>query len=710
MPSDTAVAAPARPRLAASNMSLGGLMSVQSLESIQRDAQRQSDIAVQAEQQAPAISGLAAHIKSFFQQAQTARQQIEIDMLEALYARRGQYTADKQAKILEAGQPLIFMMLPSVKMRQAESLLRDVFMGAGQDKPFTLRPTPVPELPPFEVAKIHQEVTAEVEQAINMGLEPTLQAVRERLVAAKTELVNRLTEAANDAAKRMEDKMEDQLVEGGFPDALDQFITDLTTFKTAFIAGPIVRKKPKLSWGPGNQPVVTEVLSLEWERVDPFEIYPAPWAKSLADKSPLVRRHKMTRASLTELIGVEGYSEDSIRKVLELYGTAGLHDWLSIDSRVALAEGKNNASATQTGLIDALQFWGSVSGQMLRDWGMKAKDVPDVAKEYQVEAWLVGSYVIKAVLNADPLARRPLYGHSYERIPGSVWGNSVYDLMRDCADMCNGAARALAANLGISSGPQVAINIDRVAPGEDIDSMYPWKIWQVTSDPMGSTAKAVDFFQPSSNAAELMGVYEKFSTLADEYTGIPKYMTGTEGTPGAGRTASGLSMMIGNASKIIKQVIAGVDQHLLTPLLERLYYYNMRYSDDPDLKGDASIMARGADSLMAKDAAQVRRNEFLQATNNPTDMQIIGLEGRAEVLRASLSTLDMNPDKVVPPVAVLKDRQKQVQMAQAAAAAEAQQPPGPGAQQAAPAGPAPNGQALMNGAPITDNFQPSQGG
>jgi hypothetical protein len=508
----------------------------------------------------------------------------------------------------------------------------------------------------------------------------------------------------------MEDKMEDQLQEGGFAEAFDAFITDLTTFKTAFISGPIVRRKPRLSWGEGNEPVVTIENTLEWERVDPFDMYPAPWAKHIND-GPLIRKHKLTREKLVEMIGVEGYSEPAIRKVLELYGTGGLNDWLTVDSQRARAEGKLVTIETiESGLIDALQYWGSVSGAMLRSWGMTEAQVPDAAKEYQVEAWCIGTYVIRAVLNADPLARRPFYADSYERIPGTVWGNSVYDLMRDCADMCNAAARSLAANMGISSGPQAAVNVDRIAPGEKITEMFPWKIWQTTSDPMGSTAKPIDFFQPASNATELMGVFAKFSDLADEYTGIPKYTVGAESAGGAGRTASGMSMMLGNASKIIKAVVGSVDSQILTPLLERLYYYNMRYSKDPDLKGDVRVVARGALSLTTKESAQVRRGEFLVATNNPTDMQIMGLEGRAEILRAAASTLDLNPSKIVPPVPVLKDRQRMLQMQQAQAAMAGEAP-----QANVPPGPSGNGQALMApgggaGAPVTDNFSPQPQG
>jgi hypothetical protein len=279
----------------------------------------------------------------------------------------------------------------------------------------------------------------------------------------------------------------------------------------------------------------------------------------------------------------------------------------------------------------------------------------------------------------------------------------MYDLMSDCVKMCNASARSIANNMAISSGPQVVVYTDRLPTGEDITSMFPWKIWQSVSDPMGGTAKPVDFFQPQSNVAELMAIYEKFSTMADEYTGIPRYMTGTEGTPGAGRTASGLSMMIGNASKIIKQVVNGIDLYIIAPSVERLYQHNMLYGEDPDLKGDVEIVARGAMSLITKEAAQVRRNEFLQSTANPFDMQIIGMEGRAEVLRETARSLDMNTDRIVPPVSVIRQRA----MAQAMAQQGMQAPQGQPPEQAPDAGGQPQNQQLMNGAPVTDHFQPA---
>jgi hypothetical protein len=208
----------------------------------------------------------------------------------------------------------------------------------------------------------------------------------------------------------------------------------------------------------------------------------------------------------------------------------------------------------------------------------------------------------------------------------------------------------------------------------------------------------MQFFQPSSLSNELMSVYEKFATLADEYTGIPRYMSGDSPGGGAARTASGMSMLMSNAGKSIKQVISNIDEEVIRPVIERLYFYNMRYGDDPDLKGDVNIVARGASALIVKEQAQMRQNQFLQiALSSPIAQQIVGPEGIAELLRQAAKTLDMNPDRIVPPIEILKQRMLQAQQ-MAAAQQVAGQPPAPQ-----------EGAVLENGAPVTNNFAPIPG-
>jgi hypothetical protein len=700
----------APPGAAPQQLNVGGIMAIKPLSTLlAEEATQAAREQAQTAQQEPMIEGLAGHVRRHWKLAEEAKRTVEQEMLEAVRAKRGEYTPAKLAEIQSQGGSGIYMMLFATKARQAKALLTDVMIGTGTEKPWTIGPTPSPELPPTESMAIQQAVEQMVFQAEMSGLPMSIQDIRAVLQDAKEQLENQILETARIYAERAEKKLEDCLVEGGFLDALDAFLDDLTTFKTAFVKGPIIRNCPELEWSQGGDgsfvPVVTIKKKLQWERVDPFNIYPAPWAKTVND-AYLIERHRLSRGDLQAMIGVEGYSESAIRAVLDEHGKDGLHNWLSVDTERASAEGRDSLSGTggSSDLIDALQYWGCVSGKMLREWGMK--DIKDDSKEYEVEVWLVGQWVIKAVLNPDPLYRRPYYATGYSKVPGAFWHCSLYDLIKDCQDMCNAAARALANNLGIASGPQVVVNTDRLANGEDITQMFPWKIWQTINDSTGgaNTAKAIDFFSPTSNAQELMAVYERFSLMADEYSGIPRYMAGVEGGS-TGRTASGLSMMIGNANKTIRQLVGSIDINVLTPMLERLYQWKLRYEPDPDMAGDLKIVARGALSLQAKEAAQQRLNEFLVATANPFDLQIMGLEGRAEVLRQTVKTLQVNPDKVVPSAIVLKQRAMAAMMAQQQAGQPGSEEGGDPNQQQKPQG---SQEQLMDGRPTTDHFSPTK--
>lgn len=659
-------------------------------------------------QNQPIMGDLAAYVRKCWDQARQAKQMtVEPRMLQNMRARRREYDPDKLAAIREMGGAEVYAGITSVKCRAAASWVRDALIATGTERPWTLRPTPLPSLPPNINDQIVAAMAGNLKQMLLGGQQISQDQVIEMMSSAKDQAEEEIRQSARDSADRMADKMEDQLLEGGFLQALDAFIDDITTFPTAILKGPIVRRKKTLQWAPdpkspGNfTPKVTDTLKLEWERISPFDIYPSPAAVTVHD-GYLLEKHKLSREDLTDLIGVDGYDDASIRCVLDQYGTGGLREWLTNEVSIASAEGKATTQIAQNvdGLIDALQFWGNVQGKTLVEWGLDEKEVPDVTKEYHVECWLIGNYVIKAVLNYDPMGRKPYYKASYEDVPGSWWGHAVADLVRDSQIVSNAAARAIVNNMGIASGPQVTVNVDRLAPGEDITQLTPWRIWQVTSDPTGGGAAPMSFFQPDSRIQELMAVFTQFSNMADEYSGIPKYMAG-DNAGGAGRTASGLSMLMSNAGKAIKQVVSNIDMGVLTPMLEVLYDHNMQFATDPALKGDVQIVARGAESLVAKEAAALRRNEFLAATANPIDMQIVGVEGRAAILREAAKNLDMDVDKVVPPLDVLRTRLAQAQMQQMAM---------PGANGGSP--PAPqgmgSGQTLQDGAPTTDNFSPTQ--
>lgn len=623
-------------------------------------------------------SGISGHITGCWSRAKFAKQKITERLLACERQRRGEYDPDKAQEIAQTGGSDIYMMMTDVKCNAAKSWIQDVI---GQNaQPFDLVPAQEPELPPEIRLSIIDFVRFEAEAYVMQGAELHPEAFRRRVAEVHDMATLRLREEAKATAGRMAMTIQDQLDRGNFRQSLLDFIDDYVTYPTAILKGPSVRKKQRLSWGPNFTPIVINDFNREVERVSPYDIYPSPNASDV-DSGYLIQRHRLTVKDLESMKGVPGYSDGDIDQVLERYALKGFRYFEYGDQQRDNLEGKYHSRLYNDNIIEALEFWGPVMGSMLQQWGMK--DV-DPNKVYEVNAWQIGSYVIKCVLNPDPLGRRPYEIASWRPIPGAFWGTALPEIMRDVQIMCNAAARSLANNMGIASGPQVEVQVDRLADGEEVTQMYPWKIWQTTSDKTGGGQPAIRFFMPEMKAAELMGIYNQFAKQADEVTGIPNYIYGSgSGASGAGRTASGLSMLMDNAAKGIKNAIVNVDK-VIEMVIERFYVHNMMYNPDPYIKGDFKVVCKGAMGLIAREQIQVRRNEFLAATTNPVDMQIIGPEGRAYLLRELAKGLQMDTDKIVPSPEFLKFKQEQIQEAMAALqAAQPQQVAAPAATDAA---------------------------
>jgi hypothetical protein len=113
-------------------------------------------------------------------------------------------------------------------------------------------------------------------------------------------------------------------------------------------------------------------------------------------------------------------------------------------------------------------------------------------------------------------------------------------------------------------------------------------------------------------------------------------------------------MLMDNASKVMQNVAANVDDDILTPAIEALYEMVMMSDVGPQLKGDETIVVKGVTVAVQKETDRMRKLEFLQMTANPMDMQIMGIPGRAAVLQDVAEELGMKGKKVVPSPEELK--------------------------------------------------------
>lgn len=639
----------------------------------------------------PALDGIAGHINKCWEAARNNKQiEVKERLLYAKRARRGEYDAQKLAAIRQlTGGSEEYGRIVSNKCRIAEAWLRDVYLGQAE-KAWVLRHTPVPELSEESQQEVQDAIQKEIVEAVAIfGQTPP----GEMINARKNEMIDairmRMNEEAKLAVERMEDKMADQMTEAGFHNEWADFLNDFVTYPAAHFKGPIYRKRTELKWKQkGGQwvPVPVEEVVPTFQRVDPFRAYPAPGATSPQD-GYWIEHIELSRSDLYDLIGVDGYSEEAIRAILTDGG--GYRNWLGLTDADEEEAENGSLYLSPDEEIDALEYYGPVRGKDLVTWGVPKSKIDDEDRDYEVTAWLIGRHVIKVQLNPNPLGIRPIYKGCWEEVPGEYWGQGLPDGLRDVEGVTNAAIRSLVNNMGMASGPQVAVNVDRLPPGEDIESLTPWKIWQIQDSQYGSTAKAIEFFQPNINANEILTVLEKFYQFADDWSLIPRYMGGSDSIAGGiGRTASGMSMLFNAANKGLKGVVSSIDYRVLTPMLGMLYSMNMMFEEDTSIKGDAQIEARGAVALMQLETLQLRRNEFLQATANPLDSQIVGPEGRSEILREVAKGLEMDVNRVVP-------------MRGNVGAMPGQAPMGPNGQQPISE---PNKEQLFTGAAVTDNF------
>jgi len=104
-------------------------------------------------------------------------------------------------------------------------------------------------------------------------------------------------------------------------------------------------------------------------------------------------------------------------------------------------------------------------------------------------------------------------------------------------------------------------------------------------------------------------------------------------------------MLLGSAGLSIKTVIKNIDDHLLKPLGESLFQWNMQFNEEnPDIKGDLEIKPKGVASVMQKEVRSQRLIALLQTVANPMLAPFIKIPNLIKELAISQ---DIDPDSLV---------------------------------------------------------------
>jgi len=609
------------------------------------------------ENQSPVLKKLAIHIKNIWDQNQKDNKPIRLEMINLLRRVRGEYEPKKLAAIRAFQGSEAYFRTGENKARAADSWIKDIYRG-DTDLPWALEPTASPDLPDETqqqvIEKTKQQGVMIEEQIIASGQVPDPDAIADLMQQYYEESLDKAKEVqikdAKDRCKRASDIIRDQNQEGGWNDAFKDFLYYFIRLKAGIIKGPILTKKKKQVWQSspeGYNLVAIDTLVNDVYSVSPFNFFPSRGMKTILEI------HELSKQAISDLKDVPGYSNDEITAILSEYGSGELKaKWFVIDDETAVnqvTKEKNfqqttspptqNTTDSASEMILAQEFWGTVSGKLLVDWGMEGNIDPDI--QYQVNCWKIGDHVIKAVINPDSLGRKPYHVSSWAKNPAWIWGEGLIEFAGPLEDALNAIGRAIINNIAIASGPMCEVDRDRVDVKQPI---YPWRQIESTSMQMKNEGPAVNYYQPQMHCNELILAWQHFNKVLDEMT-VPAYAQGASQSGVTAGTATVFTQLLAAASRSIKAVVANLDDDVIVPYLQMCYDYTMKFTEDETIKGDARVVAKGVAGLLAKEQQSQRKVELLQVSANPLYAQILGQKNIGSILAQIFKANDVSlPD------------------------------------------------------------------
>jgi hypothetical protein len=565
-------------------------------------------------------------------------------LMHCLRAYNGFYSPTQLQEIKKFGGSEGFARITAVKCRSLTALLEDLYLTS--ERPWTVEPTPVPTLPEDIAQSIQRLVMAEVQGATGPdGEPPDASMILDRMGQLHEAALRAAKERAARQAEQATMKLEDMLIEGGFYSAFKEFLSNFSRFPFAVLKGPYFKMQRTVAYI-DKMPAIVEKPIQAFSAPNPFDIWFSPSASKASD-GDIVERLVLNRFDLEALRSTPSYDAEAIDAVLSQMPN-GHSEWTSaVEQTRADQENRESPMLRDTkGLYDCFEFHGWVEGETAANDPILGLFDLDPDRSHHCTVRMINSIIISAHPNPDPMERVIYHVDSFERVPGSVIGRGLPEVLMDVQGLANAAFRAVINNMGLSSGPQVGINASSYNEGENGAEMYPWKRWTFTPDPAAPTAPPLIFFQPSDNSQNLMNVFDRAMIYADEVSAIPRFSAGGTAGSGAGRTASGLAMLQGNVARVVKQIAGSIDETIVGPVLQIIYDMTLLTDTTGVFRGDEKIRPLGIQSAAKQETEKMRALEMLQITANPIDMQIMGPDARAMLLKEIADNLGFDQGKL----------------------------------------------------------------
>ena len=656
------------------------------------------------EQENVELSNTVAYVKSQYERSKTARRVDEERWLSAYRNYRGLYSSEVQ--FTETEKSKAFIKITKTKVLAAYAQVVDVLF-AGSKFPIGIEARKFPNNVEDSISyspnrltteKVKEKTGIDYEVAYNISrpdlakdlgvFKETLEPVADELEVGTGGIPGAVTfEPAKAAAQKMERKMHDQLEESDASKHLRSVAFETCLFGTGVMKGPFAQTKEYPKWDEeGNyEPLLETIPKMEYVSI--WDFYPDPDARNMNEAEYTVQRHRLNRTQLRTLKKRPHFREESIELAIE-YGP----DYTRSYWEDAL---EDDGTAENIDRYEVIEYWGILDAELAEEADVKIPKKLQKKDELQVNIWICNGQILRLVLNPFTPSRIPYLAVPYELNPYSFFGIGVAENMTDTQLLMNGFMRMAVDNGALSGNLLIEVDETNLVPGQDL-KIYPGKVFRRQSGAPGQAIFSTSFKNVSQ---ELLMMFDKARQLADEATGIPSYSHGSGAVGGVGRTASGMSMLMGAAAQSIKAVVRNIDDYLLSPLGKSLFAFNMQFNFDKEFTGDLDVKARGTESLMRNEVRSQRLLQFMQMTANPQMAPFVKYDF---ILRELASSMDLDEDKILNDPREAAIQQKMMAEIQAMMPPQPPQPQDPQAAQ--------QGQGVPEGAPVPQAPEPDAQG
>ena len=548
----------------------------------------------------------------------------EPEMMADQYANYLEEQAIEQARRREPVSTRWFHDVEQYKGVYAEKVRRQLAQNRGESKLFVNLTRPKTRTLAARLTDILWP-TDELNWDMKAREVPELEVVAERPEAVDQETAA----AAEELRKRAELKVEmmkkvckDQLNRCHFEDTGVKIINQGCKLGIGVVKGPVPAAEPRRKWDAEKKRLIYEPSSepsFQW--VDAWNFFPDMDGTSIKGCDFTFELHRMSARELRALAKRPDFIADNIRDLLkqgpkyEAF-TDYVADLRDVENEIIKSVETRYFVWEYHGPIAAekIEMLGEANGkdELIDVFGLGGDDPLDVVDGI---IWFCQGRIIK--IGPHPLdSGDSLY--SVWRLDNDesalVSGDGVPSMMRDHQRAINAAWRIMMRNGALAGVPMFIVDRS-IKPANRRLEIVAGKIWEREHAQEFAGIQAVDV---SGNTSDLETIIGMARTFIDEETNLPLIAQGDQSTEQT-KTAHGMALLANAVNVIFRNATRAFDRDVVIPCLERLYEWNMQFSDNEAIKGDVEVEARGSSVLLVRDiqAQNLLMILNLAATNPP---------------------------------------------------------------------------------------------